>query len=76
MSSDEPNFKFDETEYGFINSPYFAQKVTAEIKRRSLLPSLAFHILQSKYTYLALFFGLVLFPALVEANSLRSLCFY
>ena len=76
MNSDDHDYKFEEKEYPFINSPYFAQKVVREIRRQADSPAIASRVFQSKYTYWVVFVGLVLFPALVEANSLRSLCFY
>jgi len=76
MSSEDQDYKLDEKEYPILNSPFFAQKVISEIRRRSDTTSVVFYFLQSKYTYWVLFLGLVLFPAWAEANSLRSLCFY
>ena len=83
MSSEDQDKKFAELlhgsllekEFPVMNSPFFAQKVIGEIKKGRNSPSVVFYFLQSKYAYWVLFLALVLFPALTEANSLRSLCF-
>lgn len=84
MSSNDKDKQFDELfqdeclqkEFPILNSPFFAHKVIAEVRRQTGVVNPIFSFLQSKYTYWVLFLGLVLFPALAEANSLRSLCFY
>lgn len=65
----------DEEFSSMIDSPLFAQKVIRKIERQAKSPLFVLHFLQNKYTQWVLFLGLVLFPALVEANLLRSLCF-